>query len=550
MPVSSHTAQERLKGHSLVPIGDYPGAASRPWHLLCELCGKDAQESLHSVEKRTRPGCRTCCSESQNRLTKVSAEQRLRRADLRPLDPFPGRISDKWLVECIRCGKTTSTTLESLGRRKQKGCSACAKKSGRVGDDEANRRLMFAGLTALEKYPGSTKAPWKHRCSACNSVARRSLNAIESQYACGSCRKIASTKVRSDKAHQRLRAVGLEPLAEYPGASAPWKSRCMRCGETVSPTLMSAERQAPCRFCARKSATEQQLSRSRSRSMDVLSAAGFRPIGDYRGFTKPWLSVCSVCGKQSSPRPKDLLSGQGCLWCAKNAPWTVRRAEQVFRRAKRIPLEPFVSANKPLLLRCEKCDHTARSRPSSLLGSKGWCNNCKPTARWTEEKAVQVMRAAGMEPLEPYKLAKAPWKSKCLACGTIGSPAVANIANGQGGCLVCGNFGFDVRKPTTLYVLLNRQMNAFKVGITNTGSTRLRSLGRVGFVPGKLYRFSHGSEPLHIETLLLRFLRNDLNLRQALSASQMKGVGGATETFSRQDIDTRSVHARIRRLMG
>jgi hypothetical protein len=160
------------------------------------------------------------------------------------------------------------------------------------------------------------------------------------------------------------------------------------------------------------------------------------------------------------------------------------------------------------------------------------------------------MPAAGLETLTPHEAARIPWPSLCLTCGTKGSPQLGNVRASQRGCRVCGNFGYDVRKPTTLYVLVNKEHSAIKVGITNSGSVRLRQLARVGRKAGRLYDFDEGLTHLWVETLLLRHLRNDLGLRQAVSQRQMRGVGGATEPFHTKDLPTRYVYARIRALMA
>ena len=44
------------------------------------------------------------------------------------------------------------------------------------------------------------------------------------------------------------------------------------------------------------------------------------------------------------------------------------------------------------------------------------------TARLTDEQTVPVMRAAGVEPLEPYPGGKTPWKCRCNAARTLFGP--------------------------------------------------------------------------------------------------------------------------------
>ena len=58
--------------------------------------------------------------------------------------------------------------------------------------------------------------------------------------------------------------------------------------------------------------------------------------------------------------------------------------------------------------------------------------------RLDEGEAISIMRSAGFEPLEPYKLIKDPWKSRCLKCGNICHPILNNVKSGQRGCPTCG----------------------------------------------------------------------------------------------------------------
>lgn len=65
------------------------------------------------------------------------------------------------------------------------------------------------------------------------------------------------------------------------------------------------------------------------------------------------------------------------------------------------------------------------------------CRYCAPNAPVDEQKAIKVMRRAELEPLEPFKNSHSKWKSKCMKCDSIVSPAFNTIQQGQGGCLVC-----------------------------------------------------------------------------------------------------------------
>gem|GEM_PF-5749128 len=189
------------------------------------------------------------------------------------------------------------------------------------------------------------------------------------------------------------------------------------------------------------------------------------------------------------------------------------------------------------------------TRVTTLKKLAGACDYCKPTAQIRPEEAVELMRTVGMEPLEPYPGARKPWRARCTTCGTVGGPQLGNIRQGQGPCVACGESGFDVRRPTTLYVLFHDEFAAIKVGITNSDSKRIKNMKRLGFRVARIYEFQEGSEPLRIETLLLRQIRAN-GFRQAMTQGQMGRHRGATETFPREDVSTRWIYDKIRRLQA
>ncbi len=53
-------------------------------------------------------------------------------------------------------------------------------------------------------------------------------------------------------------------------------------------------------------------------------------------------------------------------------------------------------------------------------------------------EAEQIMRNAGLEPLEAYPGAQKRWKCLCSSCGAEVKPALSWIKGGQGGCKACG----------------------------------------------------------------------------------------------------------------
>lgn len=488
------------------------------------------------------------------RLSNSEANARVRAVGLTPKGSYPGRVDAKWPVKCKACRHEYETTVDivSMGR----GCPKCGQRkriaARTLGEAEARKRFRAAGLEPVEPYPGGSNKPWKARCRKCGSLTSPTPSRLLRQGGCRTCGTASSAVKRgigAKEAEKRLRAAGLIPLEPYPGTThKPWRSRCKKCGSTCAPAITALARQGGCKTCGHREQAQRRLDNGTKRAAQDMKRAGFTPLAPYPGAQRNWRARCNKCGKTSSPRLGDIRNGHGCAYCAGLAKKTEAEARRLAKKANREIIGDYNGWRRPVLMRCLKCGHESEHSPGMLVSVSGSCNNCKATRAIAPDEAVELMRAAGLEPLVPYPGARKPWPARCLTCGEKGQPQLGNIRQGQSGCRTCSNYGYDARKPTTLYVLVNREFRAVKVGITNTGSVRLRNLERGGWRPGRLFHFAEGRTPLHIETVILRRLRGDMGLKPAVQRHQMPGTGGATETFRLADISAAAIYKMVRSL--
>ncbi len=70
------------------------------------------------------------------------------------------------------------------------------------------------------------------------------------------------------------------------------------------------------------------------------------------------------------------------------------------------------------------------------------------------------MRAAGLEPLEPYPGSSKQWRCRCLSCNTNVFPRYGNIAQGNGGCRTCGYIKSTAKTRTPQDVAI-KEMKSF-----------------------------------------------------------------------------------------
>ena len=118
-------------------------------------------------------------------------------------------------------------------------------------------------------------------------------------------------------------------------------------------------------------------------------------------------------------------------------------ARQVMLNAGLEPLEEFQTTKTKWKCLHIPCQQIVYVEYKNIRAGQGGCYECGRKSSANKRTissidAVEIMRNAGLEPLEEYASSKTPWKSKCLKCGEIVNPRLGGIQAGQGGCLKCG----------------------------------------------------------------------------------------------------------------
>jgi hypothetical protein len=276
----------------------------------------------------------------------------------------------------------------------------------------------------------------------------------------------------------------LEPLEPYPGATFPWRCRCLRCGAEAAPTYHSLKVAGGCRNCGHVVRAAKQRGPAGVAVAD-LQAAGFDPLDEFPGVMNPWRCQCRSCGKTVLKSLNDIRSGvTGCRWCL------------------RLVVDPAV--------------------------------------------AVKVMQDAGLEPLVDYPGSGTPWSCRCLRCLRTVSPRYSSVAGAQGGCRWCAKYGFKASEEAIVYLIEHREHGAVKVGIADTKGSRLRKHGQRGWQVLAVVQVP-GERAMAIEKNILGWWRLDLCLPPFLSKTEMSQLGW-TETVDADAIDVLATIERIRLL--
>ena len=124
---------------------------------------------------------------------------------------------------------------------------------------------------------------------------------------------------------------------------------------------------------------------------------------------------------------------------------------------------------------------------------------------------------------------------------------VSSRTSGRG-CPGCAIFGYDPNSPGVLYFIENSSLRAKKIGITNANNRgdRIRDWKKSGWNLVSSFEHPHGLIIANLETKLLFWIRKEIGLPQFLGDSEMKRLGGATETFSADGLSNEDVLMKIR----
>lgn len=239
-----------------------------------------------------------------------------------------------------------------------------------------------------------------------------------------------------------MKQASLEPLEPYPGRTARWRAKCLKCDKNVQTSLASVRiNGGGCKSCGIKKSTSKRLS-SESQAVKIMIEAGAKPLEPYRGNKAKWKCECIKCKKEIYPTFGNVKNNNSnpCAYCAGKKVDPVDAI--AFMRSKNLePLEEFPGSNKKWKCRHTECGTIVNTAYGWIMAGQGGCQKCgyKESGlkgRVDEAEAISLMESKGFEPLEAYRGSGKPWKSRCINCGQITSPTYGSIKGG-GGCGVC-----------------------------------------------------------------------------------------------------------------
>jgi len=437
-----------------------------PWRSQCTSCKREIQPSFANV-KNGHSACKYC---SRGGVSEKEAILLLKSLNVKPISPYPG-FKLPWLSVCLKCKKEIKPRINLISKTK-KPCNYCNKRS--VDPKDAEKVALTAGAIPLTPYSGPGR--WKCKCKTCKRIIFPTLRRMRNgQNPCGWCARV---RIDPEEARQVFLNAGLKPIGKYPGVSEPWEAVCTNCGERVSRKLsMLQSGRYACSFCSGRKIKE-------SVAREIMMKAGAKPKAPYPGKDAKWLSECSTCFRDITPKLANVRAGHSpCIYCSGRK----------------------VDAG------------TARDFALSR----------------------------GLKPLTPYPGATKRWKVNCLKCGrdSTVSWVTLQLRRAGAGCSSCTVFGFKPLEPSYLYIITHEDKKAHKVGIGNTGAKRIEQHLKNGWEIFRVYEFAKGLHAHDIEQTTIEWLRVEKEIGPAFR----KGDGW-TETVPSSAISLVAIDKKVKEL--
>ena len=217
------------------------------WKCKCLVCGNIVFPPYKQIA-RGIGGCNTCRyvkSGKSNSNSEDAAVALMLKTNLKPLEPYQNE--DKpWKSLCLICNKTVSPLFGNI-KRGQAGCKWCTRKF--LDPEEAVEVMRKQGYEPLTKYVND-RTPWKCRCMKCGKICYPTYQPTSRAKNITGCQYCNIHYVDEKDAIKVMLKAKLKPLEPYKNARTPWKCRCLKCKNIVTPTYDNVQGESGCQYCS------------------------------------------------------------------------------------------------------------------------------------------------------------------------------------------------------------------------------------------------------------------------------------------------------------
>ena len=302
--------------------------------------------------------------------------------------------------------------------------------------------LAELGAELIEPAWLGSKASHRARCAAGHECTPRPDYVLRGGGICRTCSGLTPA-VAEAAFRARLAELGAELIeGAWLGSGVPHRIRCAAGHDCVKRPADLQKGQGVCRACSRKDpAVAEAAFRARLAELGAVLLER-----SYRGANTPHRVICAA-GHECSPRPSNLLKGQGiCKACAgldsasTEAAFRARLAELGAVLLER----SYLGAQVPHRVRCSR-GHITTPTPTNTARGGGICRTCSGLTPAVAEAAFRARLAElGATLLEPAWLGSQERHRAICAAGHACMPLPGSVAQGEGICRYCAGKTWDV----------------------------------------------------------------------------------------------------------
>lgn len=520
------------------------------------------------------------------KLDSNSAKQLMINAGVLPLEDYPGSAKH-WKCKCLKCGEIVWPQHSSIKQNPgSRGCNPCAKIQTQVvlrkrNYENALRFLKQNELTLLGPYQ-SAKARARFRCDRCETEFAASYTDFTSNGRTCNCKKRPRKPL--GELHPDL-ARELHPTAnglltpEYIGTGMRtnvwWICPNKHQYEATPANRVTG---SGCRYCLGMEAYEGEsdlvtlhpgLCKELASKAELEKAKKLRP-----GSNEKLIWRCQKNNKHLYPMtPVDRINaGSGCSYCAGKRVLTgdndfltlfpEQAAEWDYEA--NFPQRPegvHSGSNEKYSWICAfDSSHKWLATPNSR--QRSGCMKCSHFQTGRNDLRTKAMEAGRTELIEEWDAEKNNRSASQVSyasndmffwiCPKVPkqhsySAVVANRWFGGSGCPTCSPTAYDANSPGVLYFIEHIALGARKIGITNRNAKtkRVDKFVKAGWNVVLRIDDEDGHLIKRTEQMLLRRIREEYKLPEFLKKSDMRGMGGSTETFSIEGLTNQDLCTQI-----
>ncbi len=284
----------------------------------------------------------------------------------------------------------------------------------------------------------------------------------------------------------------------------------------------------------------------------IIENAGFTVLGQYQTANAPLEIKCNTCGGIQRTALTNIKLGTRCTTCQLNkSRFTTEDAKTEARKRGYEFLDTWTTARPKYKLQCLKCGNIAEQFWSTTRKStpeKPSCLFCSGK-RFRPDEIKELFLKQGLQLIGEYQNANTAVECICLKCNRTTFALYCNVMSGKGICRACAEPGFNPTKPGLIYLIEHTGYNAYKIGIANVHTRRLRKHQMNGWQVVFLWNFTDSTNVYRFESAILKWLRVDKGLPVCLE-KQDTPQAGYTETVSSLLITAHEIREAVQNIVG